>query len=82
MTIGRGRKMRSPEIAPIVSGVPSGAVHEVERAPHELVEESYALGQVPICTRGEHRGAEVSAGRRACASGRRTSGHTRRMAGK
>ena len=79
--MGRGRKMKSPGIAAFVSGVPRGAVHEVERGPYEVVEESYALGQVLICTRGEHRGAEVSAGRRACVSGRRTSGHTRTMAG-
>lgn len=74
--MGQGRKMKSPEIAPIVSGVLWGVGHEVERASYDVIEESYALGQVLICTRGEHRGAEVSAGRRACASCRRTSGHT------
>ena len=31
-----------------VGRVPRGAVHEVERAPYEVVEESYALGQVLI----------------------------------
>ena len=60
--MGRGRKVKVSEINPIVSVMCSGAAHEVKRAPHELVERSYALGQVLICTRGEHRGAEVSAG--------------------
>ena len=40
--------MKSPGIAAFVSGVPRGAVHEVERGPYEVVEESYALGQVLI----------------------------------
>ena len=80
--MGRGRRMKSPEIAPVVSGAWWGAGHELERAPLDAVAESYALGQVLICTSVGHRDAEVSAGRRACASCRRTSGGTRRMAGK
>ena len=46
--MGQGRKMKSPEIAPIVSGVLWGVGHEVERASYDVVEESYALGQVLI----------------------------------
>ena len=80
--MGRGRKMKSPEIAPVVSGAWWGAVHELERAPLDALAESYALGQVLICTSGGHRDEEVRAGRRACESGGRTSGGTRRMAGK
>ena len=76
--MGRGRKMKSPEIAPIVSGVLWGVGHEVERASYDVIEESYALGQVLICTSGGHMDAEVRAGRRACESGGRTSGGTRR----
>ena len=79
--MGRGRKMKSPAIAPIVSSAVWGAVHELERAPLDALAESYALVQVLICASDRTQGAEVSAGRRACVSSRRTSGGTRMMAG-
>ena len=60
--MGRGRKMKVPEIDAIVSVTCSGAAHKLERASYELVERRYALRQALICTHGEHRGAEVSAG--------------------
>ena len=54
--MGRGRKMKVSEINPIVSAMCSGAAHELERASYELVEESYALGQVLICASGRTQG--------------------------
>ena len=62
MRVGRGRKMKSPGIAAIVSGVPRGAVHEVERAPYEVVEESYALGQVLILHMWRRQGCRSERG--------------------
>ena len=72
----RGRKMKVPEIDAIVSVTCSGAAHELERASYDLVAESYALDECSPARAEEHKGATVSAGRRACASGRRTSGAT------
>ena len=82
--MGRGRKMKISAINPIMSVMCSGAAHEVQRASYDVVEVSYA-SQVLTCTSGraqgcntaaEHRGATLSAGRRACAGGSKASGHT------
>ena len=48
--MGRGRKMKVPEIDAIVSVTCSGAAHKVQRASYDFVEESYALVQVLTCT--------------------------------
>ena len=58
----RGRKMKSPEIAPVVSGAWWGVGHEVERASYDVVEESYALVQVLICASGRTQGCRSQRG--------------------
>ena len=80
--MGRGRKVNVPVINPIMPVMCSGAAHEVKRASYELVEKSCALKQVSPARAAEHRGALNTRQGRACASSRRTSGHTRRKAGK
>ena len=60
--MGRGRKMKSPAIAPIVSSAVWGAVHELERAPLDALVESYALVQVLICASGRTQGCRSQRG--------------------
>ena len=60
--MGRGRKMKVPEIDAIVSVTCSGAAHKVQRASYDFVEESYALVQVLTCTSRRAQGCNSQRG--------------------
>ena len=80
--MGRGQKMKVPESVTIMSGMRSGVAHELERAPFEVWKQSYALHQLPpACAEGDTGAGLLRRDNRAVV-GRRTSGGTRRRAGK
>ena len=64
--VDRGRKMRSPEIAPIVSNAWWEVGHELERASYDILDRSYALGWVLPARAAEHNGTNISAASETC----------------
>ena len=60
-------KIKSPEIAPIVSGARLGVAHEVQRAPHGIGNRSYVLGGFLPAQTEEHTDTNINAASETCA---------------
>ena len=76
MRVGRGRKMKVPEIDAIVSVTCSGAAHELERASYDILDRSYALGWALPARAAEHNGTNISAASETCTDVSSTSAAT------